>query len=164
MTADAEGFNTFFRETIDRIVGSALAVTGSRQAAEDAAQEAYARAFQRWDNVSRLDRPDLWVLRVANNAAISAWRKQKKETRSDALDGAAAESSELEALVGRTNIKWGLDQLSPKERAALILRYAEDWPLTSIARQMGRNENSTSVLLSRARKRLRQILAGEELQ
>src|SRR4029077_12597055 len=73
-------FDAFFRGTIDRVVGSLLLVTRDVHAAEDATQDAYARAYQRWTRVRGLERPDLWVLRVATNLAINSWKKHKRES------------------------------------------------------------------------------------
>jgi len=47
-----------------------MAVTGSADAAEDAAQEAYARAAQRWEQLRDHPQPEIWVLRVGTNLAI----------------------------------------------------------------------------------------------
>ena len=68
-------FHDFF-ETFARHVAAIVAVsTGDAALAEDATQEAMARAYVRWNRVSRLERPDLWVIRVAANIAIGASMK-----------------------------------------------------------------------------------------
>ncbi|HEX2031074.1 MAG TPA: sigma factor, partial [Actinomycetota bacterium] len=64
MEAGAD-FGWLFREEYPSIVRTAYLMLGDREAAEDVAQEAFARLFARWGKVSRYDRPGAWVRRVA---------------------------------------------------------------------------------------------------
>ncbi|MEZ5167525.1 MAG: sigma factor [Acidimicrobiales bacterium] len=55
--------------------------TGERDVAEELAQEAMARAWERWPKVSRMASPEGWTFRTARNLAISRWRRQGVERR-----------------------------------------------------------------------------------
>lgn len=66
MAAPVE-FVAFFREEYPRLVRAALLLTGSPQEAEDLAQEALSRAFERWDQVGAMDSPTGYVYRTAMN-------------------------------------------------------------------------------------------------
>src|ERR1700692_4285622 len=81
-TAVVEGlldFDDFF-EAFARQVAAIVAVsTGDAALAEDATQEAMARAYVRWNRVSRLGRPDLWFILVAANIAVGSWRRRRHE-------------------------------------------------------------------------------------
>jgi predicted RNA polymerase sigma factor len=57
----------FCVELHPRLVGTLALHSGDAGLAEALAQEALARACERWDDVSRADRPDAWVYRVAFN-------------------------------------------------------------------------------------------------
>ena len=46
---------------------SVLALTGDRDVAADAADEAMVRAYERWDRVSRMSSPSSWATQVALN-------------------------------------------------------------------------------------------------
>src|SRR5260370_38786357 len=81
-------FEAVFADSYHRVVGLVAAVTGDEGRAEDAAQEAFARAYQRWGRVGRLDRPDLWVARVASRIAIDQGRRRRRETRLDRAEPA----------------------------------------------------------------------------
>jgi len=61
--------------------GSAYALTGSWEAAEDATQEAFLRAHRDWERVGRYDQPGAWVRRVAANLAVSALRRRLAEAK-----------------------------------------------------------------------------------
>jgi RNA polymerase sigma-70 factor (ECF subfamily) len=162
LSADEErDFDVFFRGSIDRIVGSLLLITRDVHAAEDATQDAYARAYQRWTRVRSLERPDLWVLRVATNLAINSWKKHKRESVLTENQGGALHDAGGDELIDQTWLEWGLDQLSPKQRSAFVLHYAQGWDVPAVAQQMGMAESTVDTHLQRARRRLRGLFASE---
>src|ERR1700681_4612749 len=73
-------FERSFADTCHLVVGMVAVTTGDVAAAEDAVQEAYLRAHQRWGRISTLDRPDLWVVKVSTRIAVSSWRRRRRET------------------------------------------------------------------------------------
>ncbi len=59
----------------------AYVLTGNRADAEDAVQEALARALPRWENIRTVGDPDAYVRRMVLNAHTSWWRKfRRRET------------------------------------------------------------------------------------
>src|SRR5580698_1472309 len=72
---DPGSFDSFYNASVRRLIGQLHAMTGSRAEAEDCVQEAYARAWQRWEKVSGYGDPEAWVRTVAYRVSISAWRK-----------------------------------------------------------------------------------------
>jgi RNA polymerase sigma-70 factor (ECF subfamily) len=64
MSGDTDDFDAFYAGSVRRVTGYLYAVTGSRAEAEDAAQEAFARAWQHWPRVSGYADPEAWVRRV----------------------------------------------------------------------------------------------------
>jgi RNA polymerase sigma-70 factor, ECF subfamily len=60
-----DGFAAFYASSYRRLLGQLFAVTGDLAEAENALQEAYARAFVRWSRVRDYDLPEAWVRRVA---------------------------------------------------------------------------------------------------
>lgn len=78
---EPEPFEVFFRREGRRLVGLAYALSGSRLAADDIAQEALFAAYKRWDEVGRLESPGGWVRRVVANQAVSSVRRRVAETK-----------------------------------------------------------------------------------
>jgi hypothetical protein len=104
------------------VVRGAYLITGDREEAADVAQEAFARAYERWRTVSRLDRPGAWVQRVATNLAISWRRRQRVRAR---FRDAGPTPTRAEPDVD-TDLMAALRSLSPSQRAAVVLRFFAD--------------------------------------
>jgi RNA polymerase sigma-70 factor (ECF subfamily) len=148
------GFEEFFELHSRRLVGLVAVSTGNVALAEDVTQEACIRAFQRWERVAHLDRPDLWVLRVALNLATDA-RRVKANQSVPLTDDLRQREQEIDGLW----IKWGLTQLSPMQRAAFVLHHLQGREVTEVARMLHRSPETIKTHLSLARNKLRRVLA-----
>src|SRR4051794_4697696 len=76
---EPEPFDAFYRREFPRMVTLACAVSGSRVAAEDIAQDALIAARQRWDTVGGYDKPGAWVRRVTIQLAGKRLRRARAE-------------------------------------------------------------------------------------
>src|SRR5215207_6166038 len=77
MTSD-DGFDEFYQSAFGRLVGQVYLVTGDLGDAEDAVQEAFARASTRWAQVRDFNVPEQWVRRVAMNLAVDGLRRARR--------------------------------------------------------------------------------------
>src|SRR4029453_2609753 len=76
---DNDDFDQFYTASYKRLLWELFAATGGDlQEAEDALQEAYARAALRWKRIRAYDQPAAWVRRVALNLAASAARRSRR--------------------------------------------------------------------------------------
>lgn len=64
-------FDEFYAATSQRLVRQFYAMCGDLGEAQDIAQEAYARAWQRWSTVSAYDSPEAWIRTVGIRLAIN---------------------------------------------------------------------------------------------
>lgn len=149
-------FEDFFARYAREVAAIVALTTRDIGLAEDATQEAMTRAFQRWDHVGGLSRPDLWVIGVATRLAIDGWRRRRREVT--LFDDAPAPRSAdpLQPLL----VRWGLEQLTPEQRVLIILRHRDGLSNAEIAQVLGRSTNTVAIYLKRARRRLRTLLAG----
>src|SRR5438270_12951034 len=153
---DGVDFDVFFTTFAREVAAVVALTTGDLGLAEDATQEAMTRAHARWSWVSGLDRPDLWVIRVATRIAIDSWRRRRRET---GLGGSV--SSHSEAEIRRLWVRWGLEQLTPEDRILLILRHRDGLSVQEIAALQGRSASTITIYAKRARRRLRGLLLPE---
>lgn len=153
---DARGFDEFYRGSRGRLLSYLYAAGGDLSEAQDAAQEAYARAWQRWGQVSRLDDPEAWVRTVGWRVLAHRWRKLRGRRaayrRHGAPAPAAAPSEDTVALVA------ALRQLPVEQRQALVLHHLLDLPVAQIATDTGVREGTVKARLSRGRAALARLL------
>lgn len=152
----AESFDLFYQREFPLMVNIAYAVSGSRMAAEDLAQEAMIAAYRRWDEVGALERPGGWVRRVVLNRAASAYHRRRAEARA-LLRLAPLRGTPPAPLESGTAAFWNAVRRLPRRQAqAIVLHYLEDSSVAEIAAVMECAENTVKVHLHRGR----QALAG----
>ena len=104
------GFDEFFESTYPRVVRALTAGLGDRAEAEDAAQEAFAKALVRWSRVRTMERPDGWVFIVASRGARRAL------ARADRLNGSVGHASVGPRVVAAPGDEAGQGLRPPKGR------------------------------------------------
>lgn len=72
-------FDTWYREEYPRVLAALTVVIGNGDVAADATAEAFVRAYERWDRVSRMLSPGGWLYRVALNVARRRARRLSLE-------------------------------------------------------------------------------------
>ena len=149
-------YDSFYRAEFTRVVRTSYLIVHDRQRAEDIAQEAFIQLLTHWKKVSRYERPEAWVRRVAIRiASRSAKRDRVRSTLEQEMDPprpfAPRDQDLLEAI----------KRLPPQQRAAIALYYFEDRPLPEVAHILACSHAAAKVHVFNARKRLAAIL-GEE--
>ncbi len=127
---------------------------GRGQVAEEAVAEAFARALEHERGIRD---PVPWMYRTAFRIAAAELRRERNEDAEPPEQDATAEPAGLGDLMG------ALLELSPNQRAAVVLRYEADLPVAEIARRMGMSAPTVRVHLHRGRKRLRELLGADEV-
>jgi RNA polymerase sigma-70 factor (sigma-E family) len=152
------------RSLSPRLIGSLVLQTGDRVRAEDVAQEALARAWMRWDEVSAMANPNGWIYTVAFNLARSGRRRQASESRANlrSVSGAATSGTDAD-VADRLALDGALRAMSPKQRAVIVLRFYASLNVAETAQVMGCAEGTVKSLTSRALDTLRSVLQVESL-
>jgi RNA polymerase sigma-70 factor (ECF subfamily) len=125
---------------------------GRRDIAEEAMAEAFARALAREGTIRD---PVAWIFRTAFRLANEELRAERR--RGSAPSNEGSPPPELGGLVD------ALRQLSPNQRAAIVLRHVLDLDIVEVAHRMGTAQPTVRVHLHRGRKRLRELLGAEEV-
>jgi RNA polymerase sigma factor (sigma-70 family) len=158
-------FEHFYLEEYPRVVKLAYALSGSRMAAEDIAQEAFLRAYRDWDRVGSYEHQAAWVRRVAANLATSGLRRRLVEARALARLAARREPA-LDVLPAENADFWRAVRALPQRQAqAVALYYLEDLSIQQTAAVLDCAEGTVRAHLARARVALARRLgldAGEE--
>jgi RNA polymerase sigma-70 factor, ECF subfamily len=160
---DSAEFDEYYRATAHRLVQYAYAMCGDLPTAQDLAQEAYVRAWQRWRRVGRYEHPESWLRLVVTRLCTDRWRRFGVRQRNAPVLRPvehAPPPSEDSVLLTRA-----LRQLPPAQRRVLALHYLMDLPITDVATEVGVTVGTVKSQLARGRAALAAVLgvpAGTE--
>ncbi len=150
-----EDFDRLYQATYQRVFATLVVILGNPAAAEDAAQEAYLRAFRGWARW-RLDAPaEAWIHRIALNVAFSNRRRERLHEVGEVIRrlGRPREADLTET--SQPDLIRELRALPPKQAAALVLRHMHGFSNREIAMAMGIPERTVASRLAAAKTRLR---------
>ena len=118
-----------------------IAWSRNRADAQDLTQETFIKALQRQDQLKDDQKAAHWLSRIATNTAIDFLRRSGRASFCDIemAPPSLAESPEQTLLRSEQHdyLEDGLRLLSPRERAALMLRDVEGLPAEEVARRLG---------------------------
>jgi RNA polymerase sigma factor (sigma-70 family) len=146
----------FFRTEFPSVLRTVFLILRDRGRAEDIAQDAFTQLYTHWRKVSRYERPEAWVRRIAIRMAL---RQQKRDRLRTALERRAVEPTENPA--SDLDLMEAMRGLSPTQQAVVVLYYYEDRPTAEIAEILGISQSTVRVHLSRSRRHLAQLLREE---
>ena len=134
----------------------------SLPAAEDAVQEALARAWERSERGERIESLPGWVMTVAMNLVKTGLRSRVRERRAVArLEDPVARAGIQEALDRSDDLmvlRDALGTLSARQREVVVLRYWLDLDVREVARLLEVDQGTVKTLLFRARRKLGRAL------
>ena len=149
LSGSFEAFYERHRPTVVRAVAFSL---GNNDVAAEAVDEASARAYERWSQVTRMPNPAGWVFRVAVNCGRSAAREQRIPHRSARPDVATAPEPKDPA------VQAALDRFDVDHRIVVVCRYLLDWSEAETAAVLKLRPGTVKSRLSRASAQLRTAL------
>jgi len=151
------------------VAGIAL-ISGSRAAAEDAVQEALARAWERSERGEQIESLKAWVTTVAMNQVRSGFRRLRAERRARERSGPGGwvqTAGGLPSVPGAeqaVDVRRALMALPRRQREATVLRYYLDLDVVEVARALRVNEGTAKTTLHRARRALAVALGEGTLE
>jgi RNA polymerase sigma-70 factor (ECF subfamily) len=154
---DEEAIREFVETEYPRLVALVALACGSLSLAEDAVQEAVARAWERTERGEAIHSWKAWITVVALNLTRSQLRRIRAERRAvERLSGTGP--SEPVAPEEIADLRRAIIALPHKQRDALILRFFLGERLSEIAEGLGLSEGAVKSTLYRARRALAQRL------
>lgn len=150
--ATAGDVESVYRQDGDRLWRTLYAYAGNEDVASDAVAEAFAQALGRGSAIRDVRS---WVWRAAFRLAAGDLKRQSGLSRGPLPEGAVHDLHADDELLA------ALQELTPQQRAVIVLHYYADCPVREIARRTGINPLAVRAHLSRGRKHLR-VLLGDE--
>ena len=171
VAGDRDAYRVLMERHLPAVLRVTTRITGNSVDAEEAAQEAFLRAYRKLPEFRREAAFGTWVYRIAMNCALDLVERRNRDLNWNAvpLDGElgvapVAESHrpsperELLDREARTLREQAMQVLTPMERTAFVLRHMEEQPIPVISAALGVPENSARQAVFRAVGKLRKQL------
>jgi len=164
-------FEAEYRSCYGRVFGLCLRLLGGNVLAEDAAHDAFVRAYRSLERYDPAQPFAAWVLGIARNHCIDLLRRRRRggvRFGDEADEVAAAESESVEgvdALLANersARVRAAIAALPEKYRVPIVLAYYDESSYDEIAAVLGITRNHVGVLLLRGKQALRRTLAPTE--
>jgi DNA-directed RNA polymerase specialized sigma24 family protein len=153
-----DSFEQWYRAEYAQVFTTLSAVSGDRDLAAEATDEAFSRAWKQWDDVRAMDSPNGWTYQVALNVLRSQARRRRTERR---VLPWLARRNVVPAPAGEV---WALVcDLPERQRIAVVLRYVADLDERGIAQAMGVTRGTVSSTLAAARRALGAALLDDSI-
>ncbi|MDR3079512.1 MAG: SigE family RNA polymerase sigma factor [Streptomyces sp.] len=155
----AEEIEGFMRTVSPRLFRAALLVCGDYHLAEDLVQTTLGKVFVSWGRVRKADSPQAYVRSMLMRTYLSYVRLHR--TYEKPMGELPEQQATTRDPALRLALANALAQLSPQDRAVVVLRYWEDRSVAQAAAELGMSEGNIRIRSLRALKTLRASLAGE---
>jgi RNA polymerase sigma-70 factor (ECF subfamily) len=141
-------------------------IVGNQARAEEARQETFAAMIQSIKNCQSTARFTTWLLSIATHVALDTSRKGRKDLRVDRLELDQKEALDpLDECIKQEELgrmQEAMQQLTPRMRTLLALRFEEDMSSLEIGAILGVSSGQVRVELHRARIQLRRAIRVRE--
>lgn len=161
LAGDRERYALLVERYRDRYARYAARMLGSADAAEDAVQDAFVRAY---DQLAQCKDPDKfvgWFFLILRNRCFAERRRSRTETSLDAADAvAAADRTDggTETAERRRALQLALLELTPDQREVFVLKHVEGLSYGEIAERLSTSVPSLKMRMHRAYDKLREQL------
>lgn len=165
MGAGRTSFEDFVTRQYPGVVRSMTLYCGDPAVAEELAQDAFARAHQRWPEVEGMRRPDLWVQKVAFNLARSWFRRKAAERRAYTRHGPLQDRVEVSDGSAGAAVRQAVAALPGRQREVIIHRFFLDRSVAETASLLAISPNAVKAATFKGVAGLRAVLGdGVELE
>jgi RNA polymerase sigma-70 factor (ECF subfamily) len=135
---NVDAYNLLVSRWERRVYNYLLRVVKDREDALDLSQETFLKAYRHLPKLEDAGRFPQWLFRIAHNEAFSQFRRERPESPEEAAEqagghaipvaGSAVYPAELELAVAAA-----LEQLSPEQREAVVLKVYQGFKFEEIA-------------------------------
>ena len=160
----SQDFRDFARSRAAPLRRSSYLLCGDWHLADDLVQETLVKVYRYWDRVRRADDPDAYVRRILVNEVTRHWRRHRHAAVPNEQYAEQASAMNLAGDVAdRLTLLAALQQLGPRQRATVVLRYFEGLSERETAEALGCSQGTVKSQTSRALRILSTVLQPEEL-
>jgi RNA polymerase sigma-70 factor, ECF subfamily len=159
--AERELQDRFVNENLRRVFRQIYRIVGNVHDAQDLTQEAFIKALQRQEQLKDELKAAHWLSRIATNTAIDFLRRSGRISFCEITDAPESKTETPEISLLRSEQRnWlaaGMERLTPRERAALVLRDMENLPAEEVARRLDCSKATVRSHIANARTKLKKF-------
>ncbi|MEO8031111.1 MAG: RNA polymerase sigma factor [Gemmatimonadota bacterium] len=163
LSGDAAAERALYEAHVDRVYRMAWRLTCDAHLAEDCTQDTFVRAFERLAGFRGESSLATWLCAIAHSMALNALRKTKrfreKETELELVPDLASPNRKSEPDL-KERMSHALNRLAPGYRTVFMMHDLEGYTHEEIGVALGIETGTSKAQLSRARARLREMLAA----
>ena len=152
----------FVADNLRRIFVQIYRIVGNAADAQDLTQETFIKALQRQDQLKDELKAAHWLSRIATNTALDFLRRHSRVTHCELEPALEMHGDSPEQLVLRAEhheyLADGLRLLSPRERAAILLRDVEGLPAEEVAKRLDCSKATVRSHIANARTKFRRYM------
>jgi RNA polymerase sigma-70 factor, ECF subfamily len=160
MTASPISFDQLVQHHRREILAYLIRMLGNVHDAEDVCQDALIRAYRSFDPVILNSNARAWLYRIATNSALNALKRRRRvaarEVSLAALERIPASVHDFDHRERLRRVALAVDQLPPRQKAALMQRRFQDLSYEEIAVSLNCNATTARAHVYQAIKKLRQ--------
>jgi RNA polymerase sigma-70 factor (ECF subfamily) len=137
---------------------AAMNLRSDHESVQDIAQEAFLKAYE---NLPALRRPEAfgpWLMKITRRCALNMVRQRPTETALDPADVSSVQGADGRLNEEEQRLLAAVLKLPESEKQVVMLRYFSGQSVREVAEVLGRSVSTVTKQLSRAHKRLRNIL------
>lgn len=148
-----EWFASLYRDSRRRVYNVAARIVGNPDDAADIVQDVFLRVFTHPPDARTMENPQPWLYRITVNACFDHLRRRTRRTATNLDDAGeiAAPHDGFEAAALTHAVEDALGAISPRYRAALVLRDLQGLENDEVALALGTSPTTARVLVHRAR-------------
>jgi len=154
-----------YEQHVGRVYRMAHRMTGDAALAEDVTQDTFVRAFGRLDEFEFRSQFSTWLHAITTNVALNVLRTHRRtrdhEQPTEELGRLPVATHDGDRAL-RIALHRAIDTLNDDMRATFVLHDLEGYTHTEVAEMLGVEEGTSKARLSRARAKLRAVLADED--
>ena len=154
-------FEDFFREQTSDLYARLCLITGNRAEAEELAQDAFLKVWERWDRVADMDEPVGYLYATAMNLFRKRYRRAVLALRRTV--SVELRRDEFARVEDRSAVGLALAELAPRQRAALVLTELIGFSSEEAGRMLGVRAGTVRALASHGRAAMKHYLEVDDV-
>jgi len=169
MENDKELYSILVQRYQNRLYPYIFRLTNNREESADILQEVFLKAYKNLKGFNQKKKFSSWIYRIAHNESVN-WLKKNTKFKKKSIDEDEnkidfADKTDLPSQFSLVREKEELikklDQLPIKYKEVLILRYLEEKSYEEIGEIIKKSQNAVGILITRAKKKLKELYNEE---